>query len=219
MSRCGNPHLDTRRAVCYCICNSVNCAASHGARRVSVPRPAAPVLTALPAAPPPDALLVLTDWRDGAPLALVTGLRMRWPWPAPVIWSASSHPLRLVAALNAGAGGYVHVDAPLPDLMAVLRVAQRGGAACCALTAAALRARLFGCPSLTEREAQVAALVAAGHANTTIAATLGLTTRGVEAHLQRMFRKTGARTRVDLARWWLLRPWLCGAEDAPEAEW
>jgi len=24
-----------------------------------------------PAAPPPDALLVLTDWRDGAPLALV----------------------------------------------------------------------------------------------------------------------------------------------------
>jgi hypothetical protein len=159
MSRCGNPHLDTRRAVCYCICNSVNCAASHGARRVSVPRPAAPVLTALPAAPPPDALLVLTDWRDGAPLALVTGLRMRWPWPAPVIWSASSHPLRLVAALNAGAGGYVHVDAPLPDLMAVLRVAQRGGAACCALTAAALRARLFGCPSLTEREAQVAALV------------------------------------------------------------
>jgi len=162
---------------------------------------------------------VLTDWRDGAPLALVTGLRMRWPWPAPVIWSASSHPLRLVAALNAGAGGYVHVDAPLPDLMAVLRVAQRGGAACCALTAAALRARLFGCPSLTEREAQVAALVAAGHANTTIAATLGLTTRGVEAHLQRMFHKTGARTRVDLARWWLLRPWLCGAEDAPEAEW
>jgi len=179
----------------------------------------APVLTALPAAPPPDALLVLTDWPDGAPLALVTGLRMRWPWPAPVIWSASSHPLRLVAALNAGAGGYVHVDAPLPDLMAVLRVAQRGGAACCALTAAALRARLFGCPSLTEREAQVAALVAAGHANTTIAATLGLTTRGVEAHLQRMFHKTGARTRVDLARWWLLRPWLCGAEDAPEAEW
>ena len=64
----------------------------------------------------------------------------------------------------------------------------------------------------------MAALVAAGHTNTTIAATLGLTLRGVEAHLQRMFRKTGARTRVDRARWWRLPPWLCGAEDAPEAE-
>jgi hypothetical protein len=57
-----------------------------------------------------------------------------------------------------GAGGYVAVDAPLPDLLTVLRVAQRGGAACCAPTASRLRARLFGCPSLTDGEAQVAAI-------------------------------------------------------------
>lgn len=145
-------------------------------------------------------------WRSCPPCA-------RWPRPAPVIWSAQAHPLRLVAALNAGAGGYVAVDAPLPDLLAVLRVAQCGGAACCAPTASQLRTRLFGCPHLTGREGQVAALIAAGHANTTIAATLGLSVRSVEAYVQRLCRKTGARTRVDLARWWLLRPWLCGTDD------
>ncbi|ABU57142.1 LuxR family transcriptional regulator [Roseiflexus castenholzii] len=176
----------------------------------------APDLAALPdtAEPPAHAFLVLTDWRDGAPLTLASALRARWPRPAPVIWSAQSHPLRLVAALTAGAGGYVDVAAPLPDLLTVLRVAQRGGAACCAPTASQLRARLFGCPRLTDREAQVAALIAAGYANATIAATLGLTVRGVEAHVHRLCRKTGARTRVDLARWWLLRPWLCGTEGA-----
>ncbi len=174
----------------------------------------APDLAALPhtAEPPAHAFLVLTDWRDGAPLALASALRARWPRPAPVIWSAQSHPLRLVAALTAGAGGYVDVAAPLPDLLAVLRVAQRGGAACCAPTASQLHARLFGCPHLTDREAQVAALIAAGHANATIAATLGLTVRSVEAQIQRLCRKTGARTRVDLARWWLLRPWLSGTD-------
>lgn len=156
---------------------------------------------------------VTVTFVPGAPLALVSALRARWPRPAPVIWSAQAHPLRLVAALTAGAGGYVAVDAPLPDLLAVLRVAQCGGAACCAPTASQLRTRLFGCPHLTGREAQVAALIAAGHANTTIAATLGLTVRSVEAQIQRLCRKTGARTRVDLARWWLLRPWLCGTDD------
>ena len=53
---------------------------------------------------------------------------------------------------------------------------------------------------LTEAERRVAALVAEGHTNREVAAQLFTTIRTVEAHLTRIYRKLGIRSRTQLAR-------------------
>jgi DNA-binding CsgD family transcriptional regulator len=53
---------------------------------------------------------------------------------------------------------------------------------------------------LTNAERQVAALVAAGRANREVAAQLFTTVATVEAHLTRIYRKLGVRSRTELAR-------------------
>jgi len=55
---------------------------------------------------------------------------------------------------------------------------------------------------LTEREAEIAARVGAGHSNKVIAAESGVTERTVKAHLNAVYRKTGIRNRVQLALAW-----------------
>jgi DNA-binding NarL/FixJ family response regulator len=57
-----------------------------------------------------------------------------------------------------------------------------------------------GIGSLTERELQVARLVADGQTNAQIAAELFLSQKTVETHLRNIFNKMGVTTRVVLAR-------------------
>ncbi len=52
---------------------------------------------------------------------------------------------------------------------------------------------------LSERERQIAALVARGMKNKDIAAELGISENTVKRHLQSIFNKTGARDRLELA--------------------
>jgi len=55
-------------------------------------------------------------------------------------------------------------------------------------------------PALTATEQRVAELVAAGHTNPEIAAALFMGQRTVEAHLSRVYRKLGVRSRTELCR-------------------
>jgi DNA-binding CsgD family transcriptional regulator len=57
---------------------------------------------------------------------------------------------------------------------------------------------ITGPPGHTER--RVAALVASGHSNPEIAASMFISVKTVEANLTRVYRKLGLRGRVDLAR-------------------
>ena len=52
---------------------------------------------------------------------------------------------------------------------------------------------------LTEREEQVAALVAVGASNGQVAAELDLSRKTVETHLTRIYRKLGVRSRAELS--------------------
>lgn len=58
--------------------------------------------------------------------------------------------------------------------------------------------------ALTEREHEVVRLVAAGHANKEIAATLGISLRTVEMHRGRAMRKLNMRSPIELVRYLLL---------------
>jgi DNA-binding CsgD family transcriptional regulator len=54
-------------------------------------------------------------------------------------------------------------------------------------------------PSLTKREAAVAALVATGSSNADVASALGMTEGTVKAHLTKVYAKLGVRNRTQLA--------------------
>ena len=53
---------------------------------------------------------------------------------------------------------------------------------------------------LTEREHEIAGLVAAGRTNREVAEQLVLSTRTIEAHLRNIYGKLGVRSRVELTR-------------------
>jgi DNA-binding CsgD family transcriptional regulator len=57
-----------------------------------------------------------------------------------------------------------------------------------------------GVEKLSDRERQIAMLVAAGHSNPEIANTLFLSRKTIERHVSNVLARTGARNRTDLAR-------------------
>jgi len=59
---------------------------------------------------------------------------------------------------------------------------------------------------LTRREQDVAALVARGQSNSQIAATLVISARTVEKHVQHIMDKLGVNTRAQIAAWSAARP-------------
>jgi non-specific serine/threonine protein kinase len=61
-------------------------------------------------------------------------------------------------------------------------------------------------PRLTRREQDVAALVAQGMSNSQIAATLVISVRTVETHVQHIMDKLGCSTRAQIAAWSAAKP-------------
>lgn len=61
---------------------------------------------------------------------------------------------------------------------------------------------------LSEREARVVRLIAAGHSNKEVAARLGLSVKTVETYKARSLRKLGLRSRAELVRYALRCGWL-----------
>jgi DNA-binding NarL/FixJ family response regulator len=56
--------------------------------------------------------------------------------------------------------------------------------------------------ALSSREAEIMAMIAAGHTNGQIAASLVLTEKTVKNHVNRLYAKLGAGSRADaIARW------------------
>ena len=110
-------------------------------------------------------------------------------------------------ALQAGASGFLLKDAPPSELVAALEIVARGDA----MLAPAVTRRLLGefakrtrgvhpaaerLASLSEREAEVLALIARGRSNAEIAAELFLGENTVKTHVSAVFSKLGVRDRV-----------------------
>jgi DNA-binding NarL/FixJ family response regulator len=82
------------------------------------------------------------------------------------------------------------------------RTADRDALGPAAPTAAASSPR-----ALSSREAEIMILIAAGHTNGQIAASLVLTEKTVKNHVNRLYAKMGAVSRADaIARWTAARP-------------
>jgi DNA-binding NarL/FixJ family response regulator len=112
-------------------------------------------------------------------------------------------------ALRAGASGFVVKDIEPADLLQAVRVVARGDALLSPTITRRLIAEFAGRPeqrrirsadldSLTEREREVMALVAAGRNNDEIAADLYVSPATAKTHVSRAMAKLGARDRAQL---------------------
>jgi DNA-binding NarL/FixJ family response regulator len=110
---------------------------------------------------------------------------------------------RIIAAVEAGAAGYLLKGAPRAELFAAVRVVAGGGSLLAPLAASAVLRRVRGeapprdGPSLTPREKAVLEHLARGLANKQIAAQLGISERTVKFHVSSVFAKLGAANRTE----------------------
>ena len=109
---------------------------------------------------------------------------------------------RILAALDAGAVGYLLKDSEPDELLRGIRAAAQGESPLAAKVAGALiLARTSGTPELTFREREVLVLLAGGMANKHIARRLGITEKTVKAHLTNVFSTIGVTSRTQAALW------------------
>lgn len=148
--------------------------------------------------PPPDVLLLDVRLGDESGLQLLGESTGR---TAVVVFTAYDYPQYLRAALRLGAAGFVPKSAPTDELFRAVRQAAAGGLA-------------FGRrptesePGLTEREVEVVRLVTEGLSNDEIGVALAITSKTVEAHLGRIFVRTGTHSRTELAVRAVREGWL-----------
>ncbi|CAN5357723.1 response regulator transcription factor [soil metagenome] len=121
-----------------------------------------------------------------------------------LVLTSFSDSARIVAALDAGAVGYLLKDADPDDVIKGVLAVSRGESPLHPRAARELlsnRRTSGAATQLTPRETEVLALVRSGLANKQIARRLGITERTVKAHLTSVFAAIGVLDRTQAAVW------------------
>jgi DNA-binding NarL/FixJ family response regulator len=122
-----------------------------------------------------------------------------------LVVSAHGDQTEVLAAMTAGARGYLTKDAEADEIIRAVRVIAAGNSYVSPTLASFLldssrgrgaRVRL----PLSDREQQVLSLLAAGERDQDIADALAISVRTVRSHLDRIREKTGRRRRSELTR-------------------
>jgi DNA-binding NarL/FixJ family response regulator len=134
-------------------------------------------------------------------------IRRRFPAVQVVVLTTYADDDSIIAALSAGAAGYITKDAGRDDIRRALEAAVAGQAVLDPAVQATLLKSVRPRPErpaslpdgLTDREAEVLVLIAAGRTNSEIAAQLYVAETTVKTHVNRIFAKTGSRDRTQAA--------------------
>ena len=156
--------------------------------------------------PPADVVIVDLDEVTGAPRDVVEALVAAHPDTPVMALSSGAAATAVLAAVRSGAAGYVLRTERGAELVhAVHRAAAGESVFSPGLAAAVLEEHAAGAGDgparLTDREADVLALVVAGYTARQIAGRLVLSPRTVENHVQRMLRKLDLPNRASLVRY------------------
>lgn len=161
----------------------------------------------------PDVALVDARMPGMDGLTLIARLREEYPHIATLLLTTFDDDELLFGSLTAGVGGFLLKDVEPDDLMQAIRSVQGRTMVVDDHMAGRLVARLRGAPPagdfvpsgppgspvLTERELEVARMVASGASNREIAQTLYLGEGTVKNHVSAALRKLGLRDRTQLA--------------------
>jgi DNA-binding NarL/FixJ family response regulator len=154
----------------------------------------------------PDVVLLDHDLPDVEIHAAIAAIRERVPSTQVVILTGSARREDVLAALDAGASGYLLKTEPPERLIAMLRSAARGEFLIGPETVAELvrqrserRTSSDARPQrpLTSREQQVLELMAKGRDNKSIALALGLSVNTVRMHVQNVLGKLQSRSKLE----------------------
>ena len=158
---------------------------------------------ALVAASHPDILLLDLEMPVLDGVGVLRQLRAEGTQVRVIVFTVFDTDERIIAAVEAGAAGYLLKGAPRADVFSAVRVVAAGGSLLAPLATSAVLRRVRGeaarepGPSLTPREQTVLEHVARGLGNKQIAARLGISERTVKFHVSSVFAKLGAGNRTE----------------------
>jgi DNA-binding NarL/FixJ family response regulator len=125
---------------------------------------------------------------------------------------------KVIAALEAGASGFILKDAEADDVAAAIRAAHNDEVhldpAAARILAKGMRTRSTepATEPLTERELEVLALVGRGRSNKEIASDLGITERTARTHVSNILGKLGLASRTQAALYAVERKLVAGSD-------
>lgn len=144
--------------------------------------------------------VVLCDLRLGEGISGVEAterLRQYVPPPTVLILTTFDRDAEILAAIEAGAAGYLQKDAPPETIVSAIRTVAAGHIFLPPeLSARVVRGIRTPLPRLTQREIEVLKLVDTGASNKEIARALFVSEATVKSHLVHIFTKLGVDSRV-----------------------
>jgi DNA-binding NarL/FixJ family response regulator len=143
--------------------------------------------------------VVVMDLRmpGGGGVAAVQELRRRGSATRVLVLTTYDTDSDTIAAIEAGATGYLLKDAPTETLVAAIRATAAGETVLSPAVASRLASHVRGGgDALTSREREVLALVAAGTSNRAIARELFVSEATVKTHLVHIYSKLGVADRA-----------------------
>jgi DNA-binding NarL/FixJ family response regulator len=150
----------------------------------------------------PDVVLMDIEMPGKDGIEATRDLLAQRPGTPVVVLTSFSDRERILAALDAGAVGYVLKDVQPDELVRAIEAAAAGQAPLHPLAARELLAQRHAPgPQLSAREEEVLALVAQGLPNKLIARRLEISERTVKGHLTRIFERIGVSDRTQAALW------------------
>ncbi len=157
----------------------------------------------------PDMILLDLNMKDMNGVEVLQAIKESGLDSRIIMLTVSDQAEDLVAALRAGADGYLLKDMEPEELMAHLTDAARGHIAITPRLTQLLAASLrdTGRPKnpaeagLTDQESRILELIANGKSNKLIAKTLNIAEGTVKVHVKHLLKKLNLRSRVEAAVW------------------
>lgn len=164
----------------------------------------------------PDVIVMDISMPGMNGLAATRALKEKQPKAVIVTLTRHGDDAYLQELLRAGVSGYVLKQSAPNELLQAIRAAAAGGQYLDSTLTPRVTARLLGRgdktskppATLSEREAEVLRLIAAGYSNKEIAGRLSLSVKTVEAHKANAMRKLELRGRIDIVKYAVLQGWL-----------
>jgi DNA-binding NarL/FixJ family response regulator len=144
----------------------------------------------------PDLIIVDINLPDGNGLDIITWVRSISQHTALVVLSFNENDEYVLAAMNAGASGFVQKAAPISELIASIEHALRAPQAFAAHDIAGAIKRTRETFGLSQRELQILSQLHKGAPLQEFAASLFITESTLKTHLSAIYRKMGVKNRV-----------------------
>jgi DNA-binding NarL/FixJ family response regulator len=151
----------------------------------------------------PDVLLLDLEMPELDGVGVLRRLRELDPPTRAIVFTVFDTDERIIAAVEAGAAGYLLKGVPRAEIFNAIRVVHAGGSllqpavASKVLRHVAERSAPNATAALTPRERSVLELLARAKSNKEIAASLGVSERTVKFHVSSLFTKLGATNRTE----------------------